>query len=297
MRHFNIFVTICKEVFMGIKVLDCTLRDGAYVVNSFFGAECIKNIIETLSSAGVDIIECGWLKETETGAGFVNYKTVSDAEKYIPAGEKADRALMFDYGRYDIKKLTHSDAVSIIRIAFHKQNLDEISFTAEQVKAKGFKVFLQPSNIKEYNDKDIEKLCRRTNYIGVDASYIVDSFGSMFPEDLDRIMPIFVVLFDKNIEIGFHSHNNIQLSLALSFQFINYMKRDVIVDSTLCGIGRGAGNTKTELLLEYLNRKGYEYNLDYIWQGIEKNILPLYKKYNWEYTPQKALLGIKNLHP
>ncbi len=75
------------------------------------------------------------------------------------------------------------------------------------------------------------------------------------------------------------------------------MKRDVIVDSTLCGIGRGAGNTKTELLLEYLNRKGYEYNLDYIWQGIEKNILPLYKKYNWEYTPQKALLGIKNLHP
>ena len=282
---------------MGIKVLDCTLRDGAYVVNSFFGAECIKNIIETLSSAGVDIIECGWLKETENGAGFVNYDTVSDAEKYIPLSKKTDTALMFDYGRYDIGKLAHSNTVDIIRIAFHKQNLDEISFTAEQVKAKGFKVFLQPSNIKEYNDKDIEKLCRRTNYIGVDASYIVDSFGSMFPEDLDRIMPIFDELVDKDIEIGFHSHNNIQLSFALSIQFINYMKRNIIVDSTLCGIGRGAGNTKTELLLDYLNRKEPMYNLDAIWQGIEKNILPLYNKYNWEYTPQRGFRGICGIHP
>lgn len=282
---------------MGIKVLDCTLRDGAYVVDSFFGTECIKDIIKSLFSAGVDIVECGWLKNVDTEEGSVNYSIPSGADKYIPAEKRIKTALMFDYGRYDAANLTQTDAVDIIRIAFHKQNLDEISFTAEQVKDKGYKVFLQPSNIKEYEDKDIEKLCRRANFIGVDASYIVDSFGSMFSEDLDRIMPIFDELIDKNIEIGFHSHNNIQLSLALSFQFINYMKRDVIVDSTLCGIGRGAGNTKTELLLEYLNRKGYEYNLDYIWQGIEKNILPLYKKYNWEYTPQKALLGIKNLHP
>ena len=282
---------------MGIKVLDCTLRDGAYVVDSFFGTECIKDIIKSLFRAGVDIVECGWLKNVDTEEGSVNYSIPSGADKYIPAEKRIKTALMFDYGRYDAANLTQTDAVDIIRIAFHKQNLDEISFTAEQVKDKGYKVFLQPSNIKEYEDKDIEKLCRRANFIGVDASYIVDSFGSMFPEDLYKIMTIFNELIDKNIEIGFHSHNNIQLSLALSIQFINYMKRDVIVDSTLCGIGRGAGNTKTELLLEYLNRKGYEYNLDYIWQGIEKNILPLYKKYNWEYTPQKALLGIKNLHP
>ena len=64
----------------------------------------------------------------------------------------------------------------------------------------------------------------------------------------------------ENIEIGFHSHNNIQLSFALAIQFINKLKseRDIIVDSSLCGIGRGAGNVQTELLLEYLKKQGEE---------------------------------------
>ena len=97
-------------------------------------------------------------------------------------------------------------------------------------------------------------MCKRANFIGVNACYIVDSFGSMFPEDMDLILSIFEETLDNQIELGFHSHNNIQLSLALSIKFINDAKRDIIIDSTLQGIGRGAGNTKTELLLEYMNR-------------------------------------------
>lgn len=283
---------------MGIKVLDCTLRDGAYIVNSSFGDKNIKEIITALNNAKIDIIECGWLRDATHKKDSVIFAEPNETKEYINL-KNSKYALMFDYGKYDINKLNNNNGlIDIIRIAFYKKNIDEISFLAEKAKSKGYQVFLQPSNIKEYSYSEIEKLCKRANFVGVDAVYIVDSFGSLFPEDLDNIIPVFDETVNPNIEIGFHSHNNLQLSLALSIKFINSLKRNIIIDSSLSGIGRCAGNTKTEILLEYLNRfYKTNYNQEFIWKTLEKNITPLYKKFSWEYTPQKGLLGIKNLHP
>ena len=282
---------------MEIKLLDCTLREGAYVVNSLFGYDTIVDIINTLSTSGIDIIECGWLRNCDYNKNSVFLPDTSSIETFI-SKQKAQISLMFDSGKYDIDKLSpNSDLVDIIRIAFHKKSIDEMSFEAEKVLAKGYKVFLQPSNIMDYTDCEIEMLCKRANYIGTNALYIVDSFGSMFPDDLMRIMPIFSNLVDKNITLGFHSHNSIQLSFALSIQFIKNMQRNILIDASLCGIGRGAGNTKTELITEFLYRQGKKYSLNSIKNCIDKNILPLYEKYNWEYTPQRAYKGIMGLHP
>ena len=292
----DIFVTICKEV--GLKILDCTLRDGAYVVDSMFGDRNIKNIIKILSDTGIDIIECGWLRDLPHEKDSVYFNIPDDAREYIT--QKSSKfALMFDYGRYDINNLPHNNGlIDIIRIAFYKKNLDGILFAAEKVKSRGYKVFLQPSNIRAYTENEIIKLCRRGNFIGADAIYIVDSFGSMFPEDLENIIPIFDETVSKNIEIGFHSHNNIQLSFALTIQFINSLtNRNIIIDSSLCGLGRGAGNTKTELLIEYLDQQGIIYNKEALWGGINDTILPFYDKYNWEYTPKHGFKGIYKLHP
>ena len=133
---------------MGIKVLDCTLRDGAYVVNGNFGEERINGIIETLNSAGVDIIELGWLKDFEYRKDCVFFDNAQILNK--------NSALMFDYGKYNIDELT--TGCGIIRIAFYKNDLDRISFAAEEVKNKGYKVFLQASNTIEYTDNEVEKL-------------------------------------------------------------------------------------------------------------------------------------------
>lgn len=280
---------------MGIKVLDCTLRDGAYCVDSFFGENCIKNIVSSLCKSGVEIVECGWLKDIETKNGSTFFNKPTDVSKYIE-NKTSKLSLMFDYGRFDFNSLEQNKGlIDIIRIAFYKKNLDEISFAAEEIKNKGYEVFLQASNVLDYSEKELEILCKRANYIGVNSVYIVDTFGSLFPEDLNRIMPIFDKTVNDNIEIGFHSHNNLQLSLALSIEFINKMNHNIIVDSTLCGMGRGSGNTKTELLLEYLNRRGKHYDTENIWDVIDKNIVPI--KNVWEYTPEKAIKGLHNLHP
>ena len=282
---------------MSIKLLDCTLREGAYVVDAHFGYNTIISIINLLSSSGIEIIECGRLANCCFDKNSVYFANPCNIEHFI-AKKSAQIALMFDFGKYNVENIPRNNgAVDIIRIAFYKKNLDEISFIAEKVKEKGYKVFLQPSNIMEYNNSDLAKLCKRSNFIGIDAVYIVDSFGSMFPEDLTRFISFFDNYVDAKIDIGFHSHNSLQLSFALSMQFINSMQRNIIVDSSLCGIGRGAGITKTELLTEFLSRNNKNYNIDTIWQCLEKNILPLYKKYNWEYTPDKAYRGIHGLHP
>jgi len=274
---------------MGIRVLDCTLRDGAYVTGAVF--ENKNNITAGLNKAGVDIVECGWLRDCENKSGSVEYSVPADF------GIK-NSALMFDYGKYNIERLPQNNGkVRIIRIAFYKKNLDGASFAAEKIKSKGYEVFLQASNILEYSEKEIVNLCKRANYTDVNAVYIVDSFGSMFPEDLAEIIPVFDETTNENIQIGFHSHNSIQLSMGLTIQFINSLNRDIVVDSSLCGIGRGAGNCKTELLLEYLNRHGANYDTNAIWQTIKENIAPFYNFYNWEYHPQKGLKGIKGIHP
>ncbi len=280
---------------MGYKILDCTLRDGAYVVDSKFGEKRICDIITTLENAKIDIVECGWLRNCVHEKNSVLYNIPDDAKNYLEAS-KSKFSLMFDYGRYEVAKLPQNNRlIDIIRIAFYKKSLDEISFVAEEVKNKGYKVYLQPSNVKDYSKNDLIRLCKRANFIGVNACYIVDSFGSMFPEDMDLILPIFEETLDNQIELGFHSHNNIQLSLALSIKFINDAKRNIIIDSTLQGIGRGAGNTKTELLLEYMNRyKNCTYNVDAIWKALDNKLMP---DKNWEYTAEKGFRGVNNIHP
>lgn len=280
---------------MNIKILDCTLRDGAYVVDAKFGEQRIFDIITTLENAKIDIIECGWLRNCRHEKDSVLYNIPDDAKNYIKAA-KSTFSMMFDYGRYDVNKLPQNvGLIDIIRIAFYKKSLDEISFVAEDVKNKGYKVFLQASNVQEYSKLELIKLCKRANFIGVDSCYMVDSFGSMFPQDMDVILPVFEENLKENIKLGFHSHNNIQMSLALSIKFANTCKRDIMIDSTLGGIGRGAGNTKTELLLEYLNKyKNANYNTDAIWKDLNNGLLP---DANWEYTPEKGFRGINNIHP
>ena len=284
---------------MSIKILDCTLRDGAYVVDSVFGQNRIKSILSLLSSANIDIIECGWLRNCEYQPDSVSFNIPENLKNFLPDKKKSEYSLMFDFGKYDITKLSeNSGIIDIIRVSFYKKDLDKIEKTLTTIKKLGYKLFLQPSNIKEYSDKEIEQLCSISNTANADSVYIVDSFGSMFPEDLDRIMKTFDKLINKKISIGFHSHNSIQLSMGLSLRFIEKMShRNIFVDSTLCGLGRGAGNAKTEILCEYLNRIGCLYPMEFIHKAIESDIKPLYSSYDWEYTPERGYKGIKGQHP
>lgn len=275
-----------------IQLLDCTLRDGSYIVDAKFGAKAIGGIIKRLQDAKVDIIEAGWLKDSEHKYGTAFYHVPEDLEQYLlaPKDPNATYVAMIDYNRYDINTLTPYTGRSIdaIRVVFPRGKEDEGLALADPIREKGYKVYLQIANTLGYTDAELITLIEKVNKVKPVGVSIVDTFGAMYGEDLQRIMSLFVHNLDKDIKIGFHSHNNLQLSFALSIQFIDYLVslgREIIVDSSLCGMGRGAGNANTELVTGFLNRKySMNYDIDVIMDAIDTYMYQFMKNFEWGYS-------------
>ena len=104
-----------------VKLLDCTLRDGAYIVNSEFGVPAIKGIIKKMQDANIDIVECGWLKDFEHKAGSSYYHIPYDLETYlVPKSQQATYVAMIDWNMYDLTQLSICDHKSFdaIRVVF-----------------------------------------------------------------------------------------------------------------------------------------------------------------------------------
>ena len=286
-----------------IEVLDCTLRDGAYINKSDFGDSTIKGVIRNLQHAKIEIIECGWLKDDEHKSDSSYFHAPSDITPYI---EKKDPAVtyvvMIDYNRYDLSNLPQNDGKSIdaIRVVFPRGKAKEGLEVANRIREKGYRIFCQAANTLGYSDKEILDLITEVNNVKPECISIVDTFGAMLPEDLIRICSLFVNNLHPSIKIGFHSHNNQQLSFALCIEFVRYMTaqgRSIVVDSSLCGMGRGAGNATTELLTSFLNKKySGNYDLDLIMDTIDMYMVPFEEKYKWGYSIPTFIAGMYCSH-
>jgi len=285
-----------------IKLLDCTLRDGAYVNNSIFGAPCIQGIIKKSQKANIDVIECGWLKNDPHKDGSTYYHVPDDMRKYCSKKDPSKTyVVMIDWDRYDLDNLPDYDGNSIdaVRVVFpHGKHREGIA-VASKVKEKGYKVFLQAANTLAYSNRDLIELAECVNELSPVALSIVDTFGAMYPDDLDRIINILSSELDSNIAIGFHSHNNLQLSFSLCIHFASvlYGKRNIMIDSTLCGMGRGAGNAPTELIANYLNQKYHKnYDMNEIFDAIDMYMPTFLEKYKWGYSTPYCIAGMYQCH-
>ena len=237
---------------MTIKLLDCTLRDGAYVNNAEFGKPAMRGIISKLQDAHIDIIECGWLKDPEYKDGTTYYHIPSDSLPYI--NDKNDKIIycaMIDWNRYDASVLPPCDGKSIdaVRVVFPLGKHDEAVKIGTDIREKGYKVLFQAANTLAYSDDDLIKLAEIMNEFKPVSLSVVDTFGAMYPADLEHIIGILDSYLNRDIELGLHAHNNQQLAFALCIRFVEILKdkRDIIVDATLSGMGRGAGNATTAL--------------------------------------------------
>ncbi len=286
-----------------IELLDCTLRDGAYIVESEFGTPAMKGIIKKMQDANVDIIECGWLKNDEHKEGTSFYHVPDDLLKYmIRRRDHVTYVVMIDWDRYDLNYLPECSGKSVdaIRIVFpHGKHREGIA-VGRKIKEKGYKVFFQAANTLAYSDDDLIDLAKEINKVHPAALSVVDTFGAMFDEDLDRILPILDRHLDKDIALGFHSHNNQQLSFSLTMYFIKYAgktERKVIVDSSLCGMGRGAGNAPTELVANYLNLKYHcNYDMNAVMDAIDTYMSYFQENYTWGYSTPYFIAGMYCCH-
>lgn len=285
-----------------IQLLDCTLRDGSYIVDSLWGNKTLKGIIDKLCKSKIDIIEVGFLKDVDYYEGSSTFNNLQQIKKYLPKQkEQTSFAVMIDYGRYTIEKLPpyNGQTIDIIRNCFFKKDRFEAVKFSKFIKKQGYKLYVQPVDILGYTDYELLDLIKITNELNPEAFSIVDTFGSMYEDDLVRIFSILHHNLSKNIKIGFHSHNNLQLSFALSQKIIELssLGRHIVVDTTLCGMGRGAGNTNTELVVNYLNKKyNYGYDINEIMDLIDIYISPLAKEYVWGYSIPYFIAGMYSTH-
>lgn len=284
-----------------IKVLDCTLRDGGYVNNWRFGEKNISVISQKICDSQIEYVECGFLSQTKTANEDQSiFADIRSAEMQF-SGCSHDVALMVNCGEYDPNDLPEYSGgkISILRIAFHKHQINNAQQLFSVIRQKGYNVFFQPMVTSSYNDKELLDLIGWANENAPEAFYMVDSFGTMRKNDVMRMFCLIDNNLSPSIKIGFHSHNNLQLSFSNAQELMQMnTKRDIIIDSSVFGMGRGAGNLCTELLTQYINENiENKYDLIPILEIMDEYIMPIYSAKPWGYSAPYYIAAVNNCHP
>ena len=283
-------------------LLDCTLRDGAYLVDKYFGEKNIQGIIEGLVKARIDCIEIGFFQDEGFGDGKTVFLNSADAKKYVPDDKKGCMfTVLADCSRYSVENLDvcTGDSIDAVRECFFKNERYEAIEKCKVIKQKGYKCFVQPVDILGYSDVELLELIELINSVEPYCLSIVDTFGSMYQDDLHRVFELIHHNLINTCRVGFHSHNNMQMSNALSQEFIRmtYGKREVVVDGTISGMGRGAGNTPTELIAQYMvSQRNYNYDMDALLDLIDNYMDNIRSRCSWGYTTQYFVAGCYSAH-
>lgn len=285
-----------------IKLLDCTLRDGGYINDWNFGEYTIRDVMAKLIESGVDYIEVGFLRDCDYDRNKALYNNCAEIANILPENRgNAKFTAMSLHNKYSIDKLEPYDGKTIdaLRVTFHDYDIDEGLNYIRKVKEKGYKVFANPINIMGYSDEMILRLLEKINEIQPYAFSIVDTFGSMMKDDLQRIYSLIEHNLRKDIVIGLHLHENLALSYSLAQDFIGMKAsdRDCVIDASMLGMGRSPGNLCMELIMDYMNkRQSGHYDVNPVLDGIDDHIARLKQIEPWGYSTAYALSAKYNLH-
>lgn len=286
-----------KDKQVNAEILDCTIRDGGYANNWNFDKKIVREIYRTISRAGVDFIELGFKnneKKEKVGPWFdVSEELLNETISGISG---IPVALMINYDKAGTKNIPPKDKslVKMYRVACNNdKTLEAINF-CEDIKEKGYIVSIQLMGIINSSQANLEALIKPLAESCLDYIYFADSYGSLFPQTIARYASI---LKSTGKKIGFHAHNSLQLAFANTLEALN--NGVDIVDATIFGMGRGAGNLPLETLIAYfektLNNK--KYNTIPILHLIDRYFTQMHKDSQWGYSLPYMLSGILEIHP
>jgi 4-hydroxy 2-oxovalerate aldolase len=290
-----------------IALLDCTLRDGGFVNDWNFGKSSIVNIFVNLIKAKVDYLELGYIRNhVAYVTDCTEFSTTKDAEWLVAIREtiatsKTRISLMLDYGQCDIDNICQKTkhGVDYIRVTFKKKDIDEALLFCRNVQNKGYPVFAQPVSITDYADSEVLCLVEKLNALKPACVSIVDTYGFMQKSDLIHVYSLMDHNLADGIMIGYHAHNNLQLGFSNSVALFEYNTiRHTIIDTSLYGMGKSAGNTCTELLMHYVNSYSQgRYNKEIAMEMIDTEISKYQVNSKWGYDVGYYLAAVYRCHP
>lgn len=286
-----------------IKVVDATLRDGGLCNDFFFPKDFAKSLYEANLKAGVDYMEFGYRAD----------KTMFDVDKFGPSKFCDDDyirsvvgdnntdlkiAIMADVGRCDYKNDIQekvNSPVDLVRVACYLHQVPTAIEMIEDAHKKGYETSCNIMALSTGQENDIKAALEMLGKSSVDVIYIVDSYGSIYPEAMARVCHMFGEVAAKyNKKLGVHAHDNQRLAFANTIECAG----DGVdfLDATYMAMGRGAGNCAMELLLGFL--KNPKFNIYPVIKFIEEHMVPLKKDgVVWGYDLQYLMTGLFNQHP
>ena len=201
----------------GIKVVDATLRDGGLVNDFYFADGFASALYKANEKAGVDYMEFGYKAD----------KTLFDVNKFGPSkfcdddyirsvvgeGERSVKvAVMADVGRCNYKEDIHprsESPIDLVRVATYIHQMPTAIEMIEDAHKKGYETSCNIMALSTGQESDIRSALDIVGQSPVDVIYIVDSYGSIYPEAMARICDIFNEFAVKyNKKLGIHAHDN-----------------------------------------------------------------------------------------
>lgn len=281
------------------KVLDVTIRDGGLVNNFDFSVHFVKEVYAGLSKAGIDYMEIGYKNSPKLlkGTGSGPWRFLDDQflkEEVISKKTNTKLSCLVDIGRVDEKDILPKDEslLDLIRVACYLKDVDKAIELVNKFHRLGYETSINIMALSTVREYDLIEALKSINDSPVDFAYVVDSFGNFLNRDITH----FLYLFQKYLpdkELGIHTHNNMQLAFSNT---LTAMEQGVtMIDASLYGMGRGAGNCPTELLFRVL--KDPKYDIRPVLDLLERLMIPLSNVVEWGYTIPYALTGMLNEHP
>jgi 4-hydroxy 2-oxovalerate aldolase len=282
-----------------IKVLDCTVRDGGLINQWQFDDNFVKKVFLALSASGVDYMEIGYkssekyFSRKENGAW--KFCSEDDLKKIVGGHEKKMKlSAMADIGRIDAEDiLPKSESVlDMIRVACYVKEVDKAISLAHYCMDKGYETTINLMAVSKVIERDLDEALEDLANSSVPTVYLVDSFGAMYSEQIHALAKKYIAALPGK-QVGIHTHNNQQLAFANTIEAI--IAGINVLDATIYGMGRGAGNCPTELLLSFL--KNPKFDIRPILSIIQEIFIPMKSRTEWGYHIPYMITGILNEHP
>lgn len=271
-----------------IHVLDCTLRDGGYVNDWRFGDNNAQNIVKLVSASGVDYVELGFIKFCNYEKDKMEFSDMSQISNlFRPSTYKLSAMVEIGYG-YPVSSFPQKseETVDLVRLVVWKRMIKESFEYAKCLLEKGYEVGIQATRVEQYNDEEFKDFIKYFGQLSPKGIYIVDTFGLLTKKRLLEYATIADHFLGDDICIGYHAHNNMQQAFSNMVAITEHpWEHPLMLDASIMGIGRGAGNLCLELFEKFLN-ENYEgkFNENYLYEAADKYIIPIYEENNWGYS-------------
>lgn len=287
-----------------LKLLDCTLRDGGYVNDWNFGHNNLVSVFERLVDANIDVIEIGFLDDRRPFDINRSIMPDTDCVEKIYGGLERKQAMvvgMIDYGTCKLENIKpcKDSFLDGIRVIFKKHLREPAMQYCAELKKLGYKVFAQLVSVTSYEDDEMMDLIRLANEVKPYAVSMVDTYGLMHQNNLKHYFGLLNEHLLPEIGIGYHAHNNFQMGYANCIEMLSQkVDRMMLVDGSIYGMGKSAGNAPIELIAMHMNEcYGKNYHISQILEAIDANIMNFYTPATWGYNMFFYLAASNDCHP